>query len=88
MHLFNKPSHFLQAANGSTINAYGYKLLKVSLGLRRDFACSFCVAQVTKPIIGADFLDKFGLLVDIRNKQLIDPNVPSLKFFEVNSDYT
>lgn len=30
------------------------------------------VAGVTRPIIGADFLHKFGLLVDLRRKKLID----------------
>lgn len=30
------------------------------------------VADVTKPILGADFLEKFGLLVDIKNKSIID----------------
>lgn len=41
--------------------------------MRRDFRHSFLVADVTRPILGADFLNEFGLLVDIKNRRLIDP---------------
>jgi hypothetical protein len=30
------------------------------------------VADVTQPLIGADFLSHFGLLVDYRNDRLLD----------------
>ncbi|GFY25511.1 hypothetical protein TNCV_2486311 [Trichonephila clavipes] len=40
--------------------------------LRREFQFPFIIAKVDKGIIGADFLNKFNLLIDIRNKQLID----------------
>lgn len=63
----------LTAANGSCIKTYGRKLLKVNLGLRREFPFVFTIANISKPIIGADFLAKFGLLVDVQNKKLIDP---------------
>lgn len=43
------------------------------MGLRREFRHPFIVATVSKPIIGADFLVKFGLTVDLKNKCLIDP---------------
>lgn len=32
----------------------------------------FLIADVTKPIIGADFLYEFDLIVDVRRKKLID----------------
>lgn len=60
------------AANGTPIRTYGTKLLDVDLNLRRKFAWRFTVADVTTSIIGADFLYEFGLLVDVRGKQLID----------------
>lgn len=63
----------LTAANGSPIHTYGTKLLKVDLGLRRSFTHPFIIAAVDRPIIGADFLSKYGLLVDLRNKRLSDP---------------
>lgn len=37
----------------------------------------FTYAKVNKPIIGADFLRAFGLLVDIRNGCLIEPHTDS-----------
>lgn len=68
-----KPStRFLYAANGSNIVTYGEKLLKLDLGLRRSFCWPFIIADVQQPIIGADFLAEFGLLVDIGNKRLLD----------------
>lgn len=65
-------SYQLCAANGSTINTYGYLHLVLNLGLRRDFAWRFIVADVTKAIIGVDFLSFYNLVVDCRSKQLID----------------
>ena len=67
-----KSAYELSAANGTTIATYGTATLTLNLGLRRDFIWRFVVAKVSKPIIGADFLVHFGLLVDIRNKSLID----------------
>lgn len=63
----------LTAANGSVINTYGSKVVEVELGLRRTYPHEFILADVNKPIIGADFLAKHGLLPDLRNKKLIDP---------------
>lgn len=68
----------LSAVNGSTISTYGKKLLKVNLGLRRDFSFVFTVANVNHPIIGADILARYGLTIDLKNKQIID-NQTNLK---------
>ncbi|GFV99971.1 hypothetical protein TNCV_3567621 [Trichonephila clavipes] len=62
----------LYAANGSEIPTFGHKILTLNLGLRREFQFPFIIAKVDKGIIGADFLKKFNLLIDIRNKQLTD----------------
>lgn len=62
----------LYAANGSTIRTYGKKILAINFGLRRQFDWQFVIADVTRPIIGADFLSHYGLLVDLKNKRLID----------------
>lgn len=90
----------LTAANGSPIKTYGCKLITINLGLRRNFIHTFIVADVTKPIIGADFLFKFGIIVDMKNKCLVDPKTnlqtsgtistidsPSPKIFSVNGEY-
>lgn len=62
----------LVAANGTRIKTYGPKQLQLDLGLKRLFAWTFEMADVARPIIGADFLHYFGLLVDIRNNRLVD----------------
>ena len=62
----------LSAANNTVIATYGTIPLTLSLGLRRSYAWNFVVADVSKPIIGADFLAHHGLLVDLRQQKLID----------------
>lgn len=62
----------LSAANGTPIKTYGKRRTKVNLKLRRDFEWTFRVADVTTPIIGADFLFHYKLLVDLANKRLVD----------------
>ncbi len=47
------------------------------LGLRRTFCWAFVIADVGRPILGADFLHHFNLLVDLTNSQLLD-NVTQL----------
>ncbi|KAM8702326.1 hypothetical protein ACLKA7_004990 [Drosophila subpalustris] len=44
----------------------------LDLGLRRSFCWSFIVADVPIAIIGADFLAKHNLLIDLKAQQLID----------------
>ncbi|KAL1518322.1 hypothetical protein ABEB36_001961 [Hypothenemus hampei] len=62
----------LYAANGSAIDTFGEKILTLDLGLRRPMPWNFIVADVTQPILGADFLCHHGILVDLRRKRLID----------------
>lgn len=71
---------FLFAANGTEIKTFGEKRLLLSLGLRRQLYWTFVVADVSCPIIGADFLRHYGILVDVRRGKLIDSETK----FEVN----
>ena len=64
----------LQAANGTQIHTYGQRSLTLNLNLRRPYRWIFTVADVKQPILGADFLQYHGLLVDIRHKTIIDSN--------------
>jgi len=73
------PASKLFAANGSVINTYGYKLLILNLGLRRVFKWKFCIADVSHPILDADF-SHFGLFI-VKNKRLID-NITGLLRYE------
>ncbi|KAI5724876.1 hypothetical protein M8J77_008234 [Diaphorina citri] len=63
----------LFAANDSRIKTYGERLLTIDLNLRRNFPLIFTVADVSHPILGADFLQKHGLQVYVKNSCLIDP---------------
>ena len=67
-----KTDYQLFAANGSIIATYGYVNLKLDFGLRRAFDWRFVIADITKPIIGVDFLSFYNLLVDTRQHRLID----------------
>ena len=62
----------LMAVNDTPIHTYGKRSLTLNLGLRRSFPWIFIIAEVQKPILGADFLRHFGLLVDMKQHQLID----------------
>lgn len=68
----SKSKYELFAANGTMISTYGTVQLSLNLGLRREFTWKFIIADVTKPIIGVDFLSFYGLLVDCRNHRLLD----------------
>ena len=62
----------LSAANGSSIPTYGQRCVTVAVGLRRSFIWIFTVAEVSHPILGADFLRQFNLQVDLRHHRLLD----------------
>ena len=62
----------LVAANNSTIHTYGNCKRVVDVGLKREYPWTFIVADVQQPIIGADFLIHYNLLVDLRSLCLRD----------------
>lgn len=61
----------LTAANGSRINTYGLRRIMLDFGGENRYTFTFTVADVTKAIIGADFLRANSLLVDVANQRLI-----------------
>ena len=67
------PILHLYAANGTRIPVYARRTQNVDINLRRDFPWTFYVADVSQPIIGADFLNHYGLLVDLKHQKLHDP---------------
>ncbi|XP_064485906.1 uncharacterized protein LOC135398431 [Ornithodoros turicata] len=66
------PLFHLTAANNTTIPVLRQQILNLNIGLRRNFSWLFLVASVGQPILGADFLQHFGLTVNVRNKLLLD----------------
>ncbi len=62
----------LQAANQSPIATHGVRPFCLNLGLRRPFQWTFIVADVKHPILGADFLGHFNLLINVKHRCLVD----------------
>lgn len=60
------------AANGSPITTHGATELNIDVGLPKNYIWNFVVAEVSQPIIGADFLKYYNILPDLTNKKLID----------------
>lgn len=64
--------YYLYSVTGQQFPTYGLHSVCVDLGLRRAFSWSFVIADTATAILGADFLGHFGLLVDVRNRRLVD----------------
>ena len=75
----------LEAANGSTIHTYGEKQMTLSINGRK-YVWKFLVADVTQPLLGADFLCSNTLMVDVKGQRLVDPTTyTSLPLFVTNA---
>ncbi|MEM8773376.1 MAG: hypothetical protein AAGD92_17190, partial [Pseudomonadota bacterium] len=62
----------LTAANGTKVQTYGNIILSFKLSnLDLCFEWKFLIADVTRPILGADFFSHYKLLVDCHNHKLI-----------------
>ena len=73
----------IQAANGTAIRTFGQRSVAVELGLAKSFEWSFTIADVSKSIVGADFLRHYGLLVDLMCQRLMDAD----RFLTVPTSY-
>ncbi|CAH8534467.1 unnamed protein product [Dicrocoelium dendriticum] len=62
----------LQAVNGTPIRTYGERSITLNLGLRRPFPWIFIVAKVPTAILGLDFFQHHGIIVDPKRCQIID----------------
>ena len=62
----------LTAASGASIKAWGHRCVQLSAG-DQSFSWKFLQADVTFPIIGADFLANFKMAVDLSGMQLLCP---------------
>ncbi len=61
----------LAAANGTSIRTFGKRTLKFHIG-RQPFSWEFLLADILKPLLGADFLRAHALMVDVAGKRLWD----------------
>ena len=64
--------YYIINPHNTTINTYGNCKRVVDVGLKREYPWTFIVADVKQPIIGADFLIHYSLLVDLRSRCLWD----------------
>ena len=67
----SKPGPSLKAANESNIKTYGIRLVMLQLSSGRC-TCSSTLAEVSQPILGADFLRANSKLIDITRKRLVN----------------
>lgn len=68
----SRATSYFQAVKGTRIPVHKQSSLTVNLALRRVFQCIFLVADVCTVILGANFLAKQGLLVDLKRQKLLD----------------
>ena len=61
----------LIAANGSAIATYGKRLISLKVSKTTLFKQKFCIADVTQPILGADFFTGHRLAIDLSNNRLV-----------------
>ena len=61
----------LLTANGSTCRTYGTRQLKLAVD-GHEFLWPFVIAEVTQPLLGADFLCGNELMVDLKGKRLVE----------------
>ena len=67
----NKHSAPLVAANGTPIRTYGTRLIPLKFGTH-CYTLNCIIANVTQPLLGADFLHAESLLVDLRKGRLVE----------------
>lgn len=65
-------AYTLYAANGTPINTFGETTRTLDIGLRRPLTWVFVSADVSHPIVGADFLFHHNILVDLKGRRLVD----------------
>ena len=62
------PDYFLKAANGSMIQTYGKQTIELDLGLGLPMKHKFIKGDVTEGILGADFMVKHGIILDMKRR--------------------
>ena len=87
-HQFRSFDRPLFAANSSLIATYGNKPITLQLG-SQQFTWIFMVADVKHNIIGADFLNHFGMNVSFNKRRLVHQNasIPLIYKFVTNVVY-
>lgn len=61
----------LHAANGTIIRTYGTRKISLSIDAKK-YPWEFVIADVKRPLLGADFLSAYSFLVDVKGQRLVD----------------
>lgn len=68
------PSTPLSAANGTSIKTWGKRILSLEFNINKPLRHEFLLADVTRPILGADFFIQHELIIDLKRKRLMSLN--------------
>ena len=67
----NPPSAPLSAANGTSIKTWGKRNITLEISSKKLYTHEFYLADVTRPILGADFFIAHSLIIDLKGKRLL-----------------
>ncbi|KAK3762357.1 hypothetical protein RRG08_047193 [Elysia crispata] len=79
------PTTSISAANGTTIQTWGKRSISLAIDHKRHYNHEFYLADVTRPILGADFFTAHGLPIDLRGKRLLSFDNMSISLLETTS---
>ena len=65
------PSIPLSAANGTSIKTWGKRSIALEIRPKHVYIHEFYLADVTRPILGADFFIAHELIIDLKGKRLL-----------------
>ncbi|KAK7504021.1 hypothetical protein BaRGS_00004753 [Batillaria attramentaria] len=78
------PSMSLTAANGSSIKTWGKRNITLEIRPKHVYTHEFYLADVTRPILGADFFIAHELVIDLKGKRLL--SLDNTSVFLKNTD--
>lgn len=73
-----KPTRWVKTSKGRDINKYGEKDFILDLGFETALQWNFIIADITEPVIGADFLTYYDIQVDLKRKKLVKNPTPDI----------
>ena len=77
----------ISSATGQNIKCHGEAVIEVGIPhLHRNFSWNFVIAETTHALLGFDFLTKYELMVDCKNKKLIDPLTSRFSVLNISRD--
>ena len=77
-----KKTGLLYAVNNTKIPVYGEEEIEIDLGFDKKFKHNFVKADVNQGIIGADFLSKNGLILDLAKSKIYEENTRSYQTYK------